>query len=422
MMTSEGRSGAPMATARPRTPLPPPPVVPTPADLAEHARPGPPVVRPDPDPHHVRVTFRWTPPPGAPAPRRVWLDLNGVTDRAHLDAAWTRPTADGAGHHLTLRLPSTLRASYAYLPLHGDPPARPTGDRTAERRWWLDLLAHAETDPHAGEQLPATGWRGPRSVLTLPAAAPSDWLDAPGDLPAPEQLHLATLDDPARTLWLHRTPPGPGDRAHDPAHRPLVLLLDGQVWLRAMPLSAAVDALVRAGRLPPLLLAGLDAVDPARRERDLTAPGRLAGALRRDVLPALAARTGWRPHPARTVLAGQSYGGLAAFRTAVEDPATAARALCQSGSFWVPGAADLAERAPTAGDWRAVLQHGTREGHLTAAARSVRERLAVRGARCSVQEVEGGHDHAWWRASLLDGLQQLLGARAPRVGRPGPTA
>jgi iron(III)-enterobactin esterase len=375
--------------------LPAPEVVATPAALAAAAIPGGPVVLPDVE-GHVRVVFRFHPGPGTRRrPRRVWLDVTGVTHRGDVDAAWMQPTADGLGWHLTLRLPDALRAAYSFVPVEHDDPVD-LADVPAARAF----LAAGLADPHVEETLPGNGWRGVRSVLTLPAAPPAQWV--PTRSGQAHRTAVATLDDPVRTLRWHETPVPPGVDRRD---RALVLLTDGEVWLGPLSVAASLDRLVRRGELPALVVAGVDNPHESR-ERDLTTPGRLSAAWRQDLLPALHERVAVTRDPARVVVAGQSYGGLAAFRMLCEAPDLTGRGVCQSPSFWFPGSQDMVEQLDPAA--RLVLQHGTREGDLTQAAREVAGRLRGRPQLVRHQEVEGGHDHAWWRHALVAGLRDVL--------------
>jgi enterochelin esterase-like enzyme len=70
--------------------------------------------------------------------------------------------------------------------------------------------------------------------------------------------------------------------------------------------------------------------------------------LRSELVPFIAARYRVSPEPARTVLGGQSLGGLAAMCAGLAHPEAFGLLLVQSGSFWwkptgTPGATAQAE-------------------------------------------------------------------------------
>ena len=132
----------------------------------------------------------------------------------------------------------------------------------------------------------------------------------------------------------------------------------------------------------------------------------------------------WRPD--RIVVAGQSLGGVAAADLVLHHPELAARAIVQSGSFWLgsgrrgEGEGELLtwlrRRAETRSgrdlEARLVVQCGVHEGGLRQGAHTVSELLAAEGALLEYREERGGHDYAWWRHGLswgLDAHEQDLG-------------
>lgn len=141
--------------------------------------------------------------------------------------------------------------------------------------------------------------------------------------------------------------------------------------------------------------------------------------------------------PDRVLLAGQSYGGLAAAYCALERPEVFSGAICQSGSFWwkadprnecgpgfVPGDAPeygwLPARAVES-EWaetRFYLDAGRLENRhfddaapsLLGSVRHMRDVLRARGFDVTYREFAGGHDVVWWRSTLADGLVALVGS------------
>ena len=136
-----------------------------------------------------------------------------------------------------------------------------------------------------------------------------------------------------------------------------------------------------------------------------------------EILPALErADVGW----SGIIVAGQSYGGLAAAGLLVDLPDLIDAAIIQSGSFWFDGTEPrdygrpgtitraLAELAGTrAVSNRVVVQVGTMEGAMVDQSRWFAD--AARGAGMDVHfdTYSGGHDYAWYRHGLLYAIDQL---------------
>jgi enterochelin esterase-like enzyme len=131
--------------------------------------------------------------------------------------------------------------------------------------------------------------------------------------------------------------------------------------------------------------------------------------------------------PRRTIVAGLSGGGTAAAFAALRRPDLFGNVLAQSGAFWwssedpewLARQFAHAEKAPL----RFYLEAGrmenvppvTRGGpSLLVANRHLRDVLEAKGYAVEYRENSGGHDVAWWRGTLADGLQVLAGDTAGR--------
>ncbi|SCE20185.1 alpha/beta hydrolase, partial [Streptomyces sp. DfronAA-171] len=138
-----------------------------------------------------------------------------------------------------------------------------------------------------------------------------------------------------------------------------------------------------------------------------------------DLIPWAAARLPLTTDPARTVIAGQSLGGLTAAWAALAAPHRFGNVLAQSGSFWWPNGPDAewltrtiasAPRRPV----RFRLSFGRQEWVALPAARRLRTALAEAGYEdAEYHEFNGGHDYLCWRTELAAGLPELV---------PGPVA
>ncbi|GAA4908899.1 enterochelin esterase family protein [Nonomuraea thailandensis] len=208
-------------------------------------------------------------------------------------------------------------------------------------------------------------WQGFSIAETAP---PSPWL-APGGEPRHE---------------LTRHPVG---WRYDPLRPPraTLVVLDGEHWADDLPVM--LDNLIEAGALPPVT-AWLVESGPDRARR-LTCDPEFVDAL---------------PYEGATVIAGQSFGGLAAVYAAHRRPDRFVAAVSQSGSFWWPNGpspewltSELSGTAPPT----VHLQVGTDEWALTGPTERLRERL---GEASTFRTYAGGHDRYCWRNELADAL------------------
>lgn len=186
-----------------------------------------------------------------------------------------------------------------------------------------------------------------------------------------------------------------------------------------------LDTLTRQGRLPPVVAVLVPSIDSQTRARELPGNRVFADVLADELLPQVAAHLGVAPDPARTVLAGASYGGLAAATVALSRPDAFGNALSMSGSFWwapgdadtdgTPWMADQVARRTSPPPVRFFLSAGLFESGRRGTAgiletsRILRDTLRLRGYDVTWRTYAGGHDYLVWRGALADGLIALFG-------------
>ncbi len=242
---------------------------------------------------------------------------------------------------------------------------------------------------------------------------------------AHHQLRSAVLGN-QRSVWVY-TPPGLLSSSQ-PAN--LLILLDGGSYIHHIPAPTIVDNLLAAGRLAPLVLLLVDSMDTATRERELPCYPPFAEFLAGELLPWAHARYQFAANPARTIVGGSSYGGLAAAFAAFTRPDCFGNVLAQSGSFWWRPAGDpeyewLArqfverERLPI----KFYLDVGRGEAQARArpnqliANRHMRDVLRAKGYCVHYAEHVGKHDYAAWRMSFPGGLLALADSIDQRQAR-----
>ena len=328
---------------------------------------------------------------------------------------------DGSSWQRSYRIPRELRTTYMLLP---DPPD--------ELDWTPELFRRLEVDPFnplrwispADDEDPEWGFENVRSLLEGPDAPPQPWISPP---PAPaagttelHRVHSAILGN-ERRVWVH-LPAG-----YDPS-RPygVLVVFDGWAYVHLVPTPAILDNLVAAGRIPPLVAVMPDSLSQEERNLELPCHAPFVSFLAEELLPWARERWNLDPDPARRVVAGSSFGGLAAVHAAFARPDLFGNAISQSGSFgwgaeddreheWLTNRIAAAERRPV----RLWLEIGSLEdGERPAGGpsgldsnRRLRDVLEAKGYDVAYSEYAGGHDYVCWRGSLADGLLGLA-ARA----------
>ncbi|MET9919287.1 enterochelin esterase [Streptomyces sp. NPDC006435] len=373
-------------------------------------RTGTPLVEPDPegDPAHRLVTFVWRDDPDRPA-TDVLLLVHTVTDRdrhaGDLTRHLMRRVEGTSAWALSHRLRADHRASYQFLPGHGTREELLRTDRVS----WRAALDRALPDPLGpAPLLPSHGGRRPASVLSLPDAPPQPYVADDG--PVPRGTSTEHEVDGRRVTV--RLPAGHGAPV---APRAVVVLLDGEMWGPVLDAGGMLDRMHAAGSLPPTAALLVDTM--SARMDDLSCNGAFVDWLADTLLPWAEAEFGAPVRPGRTVVAGQSAGGLTAAFAAFRRPDRFGLAVSQSGSFWWPDddpdrGAEWLTRQYASGHRRPVrlwLEVGVQEWMLLAENRRLRNVLRARGYDVTYREFNGGHDYACWRGGLADALVDLLG-------------
>src|SRR4029079_4315500 len=160
------------------------------------------------------------------------------------------------------------------------------------------------------------------SVVEWPEYERPGWLDSIADAGPIEELELRSRRLVARVrVLVYSTPEPPGSDA------PLIVAHDGPEYAEYAGLTRFLDAMSWEERIPPLWAALIQPVD---RNETYSASAVYAGALVRELLPAIARRV---PHQRRIGM-GASLGGLAMLHAHRRHPRLFDGLLLQSGSFF----------------------------------------------------------------------------------------
>jgi len=288
----------------------------------------------------VRVTFLWR--EADETSDHVYIDVNGVTDHHAASPQGLTRIVGSDIRWWRVDLPADWRGNYSFIPATGaDRPPLPGTDATARqahRTWWSRLARGARSDPRNPLAAYPAGWGGWSSRLHLPGAPDqSAWSLFDGGGGRGEPMTRFVWDSAVlgvgRTVWSHVTGAPGGDAT------PLVLLLDGHNWVERMSIIPVLEAETAAGRLPPAHYLLIDSIDPHRRERDLSPDSDFWSVVWDELLPLAAAIAPVCRDRAGRIIAGQSYGGLAALYAALARPERWGGAIAQSASLWWPEAA-----------------------------------------------------------------------------------
>lgn len=421
-MTLSRPSTVPETSVPPDVPRPYPPVIVDsprierlrdagPDGLAEFwdetARCGTPLVEPDGD--HALLTFVWR---ERRPTRDVLVLVNKLADRSDLGRSRMRRLPGTDLWHLTYRVRGDWQGSYHFAPDEADSAADDSDENPGEpgSAHWRQVAANLVADPLNPVVLPGAG-PPYASVAAAPAAQPEPrwWQPQPG-VPA-GRLDTVTVD--GRRVWRY-APPG-----HDPGGSPypLLVLLDGDLWGPLLPVAPILDNLIAANRIPPVVALLPDSVDHATRSTEYACEPNFADFLADRLAGQVGRVLNATTDPARTVIAGQSLGGLAAAFAGFVRPDRFGSVLSQSGAFWwqsnTPddtGAEWLAHRVAISGrrPVRWHLEAGLDEWVNLRPNRHLRDVLTARGYRLTYAEFAGGHDRLCWRERLGDALVNLL--------------
>lgn len=375
------------------------------------------------------VTFLWR-----GAAHSVLLFVNRLTDEKNLADSYMRRLPGTDTWYLTYRMDGDWRASYCFLPAP-----------TAAQAPWLQgsqVRLRQALDgglPDPGNPVTCTNRRGfVQSVVSLPLAPAwplGEWpvfsddagagrfdggglgagrgdADA-GRLDVGRLDAIVDLEALGRQIWVYT--PALIDRAQS---WPVLLVLDGEVWLKRHHLHLALTQLMQAGLIAPAYIVFIDSGGTEQRWQELgDSESDFGGYLSGQLLNWLKAHYAISSNLADRVVIGQSLGALTVLRTLVAYPQLIGAGISQSASLWQDvlfnelNALD-ATQTPLAGT-RAWIEVGSQEWILAPLQPKAVCQLREAGMQVKDMVYNGGHDYACWRINLASALMHLL---------PGPNA
>ncbi len=278
-------------------------------------------------------------------------------------------------------------------------------------RWILDPL-NASVYP---ETRPFT------TAVTLPDAPVQPWIvgkvGAANGTVSKLSLRSAVLNN-RRDIWIYE--PQGYDAAGVPY--PLLICFDGEEYTDLIPTPSILDNLTRSDRISPMAAVFVGNAEGARSE-ELTCSEQFNRFITTELLPWVRNLLHVTQRRERIIVAGSSYGGLAACYSALKHPDLFGNVLSQSGSFFwspkgdpEPGWLMRQFSRSDAPSLRFFVEVGLMEGirpsrpdgpTQLSANRHMRDVLIAKGHDVLYREYNGGHDFLSWRGSFADGLENL---------------
>ncbi len=313
----------------------------------------------------------------------------------------------------TERMRKDLRGSYQFM--INDTADLPKTDAEAMERG-----KKAVADPLNPKKGPGDG-----SLVELAGAPPQPWIENNRDVPRgemrPHKVASKVLgNERAVTVY---TPAG-YSRERGPYG--MMVLFDLDSYTTVVPAARIMNNLIDAGEIPPMVLVMLGNVD---REKELPCYPPFAEFLATELIPWARANYAISDNPAKHVMAGSSYGGLASSYFAFMHPELIGNVLSQSGSYWWSPDWDWFRPIDSVeGEWltkefaraetkpiRFYMDVGLREGGVPSMAvvnRHLRTVLEAKGYTVvKYAEFNGGHEYINWRGTLAEGLIALVGTK-----------
>lgn len=386
----------------------------------EIAAQGTPLFEPLPDdaPNadtHTLMTLVWQ----AEADHQHVLAFSALGDLTRFETMKMERLGETRLWHKTYVIPRDLRTTYRFAP---DEPLQMPDDV----RVFIERLKNHRPDPHNA------------NVYTFYDPESEDFKEPmissvlEGPHAVPQTYHLPRADVPAGTLEMHRfksgilgnerrvwlyTPPN-----YDPDGEPCGLLLcfDGFPYTNGVPTHIILDNLIAEGKIPPMVAVLPDSINQEYRSRELPCHKPFVDFLATELIPWVRQCRRVSLDPARSVVAGSSYGGLASAFVGRHLWYIFGNVLSQSGSYWWTPEGDpegewltrqfaSSDRLPL----RFYLDIGQIEmfDRMVITNRHMRTVLQAKGYPVTYAEFSGGHDYICWRGTLVDGLLALVGEK-----------
>jgi enterochelin esterase family protein len=199
---------------------------------------------------------------------------------------------------------------------------------------------------------------------------------------------------------------------------PLIVIFDQTLYIDQVQLPTILDNLIASNTILPCVAIMIDNQPAERRTKELPLYQPFANFVAQELMPWAHEKFCIAKDPEKTIIAGVSYGGLAASYIAYCYPNIFGNVISQSGSYWrgkkrhhsdtkwLISQYQQSPKLPV----RFYLDCGLQETFMMDsvnflfAHRQMRDVLKTKGYELYYQEFQGGHDWAGWRKTISDGL------------------
>jgi enterochelin esterase-like enzyme len=249
------------------------------------------------------------------------------------------------------------------------------------------------------------------SLLELPDAPTLPWRSTDPVKAGTVQLHRPFADQ--RRFWVYLPP------IRVTTLLPVLVVFDGRLYKDQLKLPEMLDYLIGNRQIPPIITLLVDNTDRS----ELLCKPEFADYITNEVLPWLRATYPTMTDPTQTIVAGSSFGGLAAAFLAFKHPHIFGTVLSQTGWFrwhpendsefhWLARQFAATPKLPLrfwiqVGNLEVAQMSDSGPSQLVAN-RYLRDTLQAKGYLLSYQEYSGGHDASSLEFPLAQALMEIL--------------
>jgi enterochelin esterase-like enzyme len=355
------------------------------------------------------VTFLWR---SEEVLQGVYLRLNRVTDKRDVKKGLMTHIPSTNIWTLTLELPASYRGSYSFIEI---PPEMPQEDISQLGGRFSPLPG--QPDPfNKTSEINIRGFG--ESVLSLDLApGQTEWDDTSHTCSGVLSTSYSFVAGHQRQIRLYF----PGYPTSVPLG--LLVLPDAETWFDRIGITRAIDIAITTGRIAPMAILGIDNINESDRVNILGGNKELILDIAGNLIPRL-----YKDYPdivwagrSNTILAGQSLGGVTALMTALYAPDIFGTVISHSPSmWWSPDRNTPLMFTENDTSWvsKQVLSAlpkdvniqmgvGSLEGATVPHVQQLHQSLLASGLKSKLSVYTGGHDYAWWRGAIIDGLSDV---------------
>lgn len=355
------------------------------------------------------VTFLWR---SEEALQGVYLRLNRVTDKIDVKKGLMTHIPLTDIWTLTLELPASYRGSYSFIEI---PPGM-TSEEISQLGGRFSPLP-GQSDPfNKTSEINIRGFE--ESVLSLDLAPEQrEWDDTSHTCSGVVSTPYSFVAGHQRQVRFYL----PGNPASEPLG--LLVLPDAETWFGRIDIIRAIDIAVSTGRIAPMAILGIDNINESDRANILGGNKALILDIAGNLIPQI-----YKDYPdivwagrSNTILAGQSLGGVTALMAALYAPDIFGTVISHSPSmWWSPDRNTPVMFTENDTSWvsKQVLSAlpkdvnirlgiGSLEGATVPHVQQLHQSLLAAGLKSALSVYTGGHDYAWWRGAIIDGLTDV---------------